>query len=185
MKTRTNRREEITTPTDAQLASGAFELVEITEKNKGRMIRLGKAYRRKRMLEALAAKGVFSADQYKALAHYRHHADVADKSPLSDSLGRQRGGSGNPPSIEILNAVRITSDCERAAGSLADILRAVIVYDTPLATWAMQRHGSVERVRTKRGSRVSVIEPTQTALRFAKLDLRMVALRIEAMQNSY
>lgn len=167
-------------PTPEQ--SHAFELGEVFDRQPGGSIRLGKAYRRKRMLETLLAQGLFSEGEYGALKHYRHHADLADRSPLRDSLQSllRVAGNGSPPSVELLNAIRVTADCERAAGSLSIMLRAVIVDDHSLSQWAISRHGSSERSDIRNGERVTRIKPFTKALNMAQLDMKVLARRIEA-----
>jgi hypothetical protein len=185
-KPRASRRKslEIAGPTPEQMEGGCFVLEDVTDKRDGGgTINLGKAYRRKPMIQTLAEQGLFSDAEYKALKHYRHHADLADRSLVRDSLGKQAGGSGgsgNGPTIEMLNAVRITTDCEAAAGSLKDILRAVAVDDMSLSQWAIKRSGGIDDCATKNGQTVCRIKPRQKALAIAKLEIKMVAKRVES-----
>jgi hypothetical protein len=168
-------------PTPEQAARSRYELGDIVDKDKnGRTVEIRKAYTKVRVLEALNAQGLFSEAEYKALAHYRHHADIADKSPLRDSLlnlGRVSTGSGNGPTITTLNAIRVRDDCDRAAGSLVDILRAVIVDDTSLSQWCISRGHSSEKYRPKRGW---AIEAKDAALRIAQVEIKMVAKWVQA-----
>lgn len=161
-------------PTPEQMASGNFSLDPITDRRPGgTTVVIGKAYRRKPMIDTLAAQGVISDSELKALRHYRHHADLADKSPLRDSLCITRThGAGDGPSHNLLNAMQVTGACERAAASLADILRAVAVYDKSLSQWAIERSGGLDD-----GGRV---KPKQKALAVAKLEFQMAARRVEA-----
>lgn len=158
-----------------------FALEPILEKNRnGRNVEIGKHWRRKRVLEALYEQRLFIVDEYKALAHYRHHADIADKSPLRDSiltLGRISTGSGDGPTHTTLNAIRVRDDCEKAAGWRVDILRAVIVDDTSLSQWCIDQGQSVEKCRTKRGCK---IEATPKALAIARDDIQKVAKLVMA-----
>lgn len=143
----------------------------------GSQVKIGKAFRRKPMIDTLAAAGVFSDAEFKALTHYRRHADIADRSPLRDSLNMQRyGGTGTGPTIEMLNAVRVRDDVERAVGTLLDIFRAVVVDDVSLSQWAIAKWGSVEKV--KRGK--TVIEPKPGKVSIARLEIQMAAKRAEA-----
>lgn len=169
-KANTARKIEIEAPTPEQ--AGAFVQVDITDKAaNGRTISIGKAYRRKPMIEVLFAQKppIFSTAEYKALKHYRHHADVADRSPLKDSLNKAPGGGTGCPSIDVLNAVRVTADCERAAGSLRDILRAVVVDDISLSQWAMRSGSRQEGAR---------IKPHKKQLQIAQLEIKMAAVRV-------
>lgn len=177
------KREVLALPPE-QMNSGDFQLQDIVDRPPGgRSIVIGKAYRRRPMIDILFDQAVFSEAEYKALRHYRHHADIADRSPLRDSLAtimRIGGGTGMPPSIEILNAVRVRNDCERAAGSLCDILRAVVVADMSLSQWAIARAGAIERCRERRGKRVCQFEPSKKALGIARVEIKMVARRVQA-----
>ncbi len=172
-------------PTAEQRQRGQFQLDDIVDKQPGgTSITIGKAYRRRPMIEILDDQGVFSDAEIKALRHYRHHADIADRSPLRDSLNKQRGGSGMGPTVELLNATRVRDDCERAAGTLVDILRAVVVYDWSLSQWAMERSGSIEECEVRKGKRVCRPKPRDSALRIARLDIQMAAKRVESELNA-
>lgn len=140
----------------------------------------GMAYRRRPMIDILYEAGAFTESQHKALRHFRHHFDMIDASPVRDSLNRERGGSGNGFSFSALNAAYIVSACEQAVGSLADILRAVVIDDQSLSQWAMAKFGSSERRRQHRGREITVIEPKPGTLEIAKFDIRMAAVRVEA-----
>jgi hypothetical protein len=162
----------------------SFTMEPILEKNRnGRNVEIGKHYRRKRMVEVLCAQGLFSSEEAKALKHYRHHADIADKSPLKDSLAnlmRISGGTGSGPTVNTLNAIRVRDDVERAAGSLVDILRAVVVDDISLTQWCVSRGKSVEKCRARRAGRVCTIEAPESALRIARMEIQMAAKRVQA-----
>src|SRR5688572_26328395 len=68
--------DQIASPTAEQLRHGAFAVEDITDKRRGGgSITIGKAYRRRPMIDVLFAADVLSQDEYKALRHYRHHAD--------------------------------------------------------------------------------------------------------------
>src|SRR5688572_2345557 len=169
------RRPDIEAPTQEQQAGGVFAIEDVLDRTPGgAAISIVKAYRRTPMIKILLASHVISYEDWKALNHYRHHADLADRSPIRDSLCLQRGGRGNGPTISTLHAIRVRDDCERAAGSLADILRMIVVYDWSLSQWAMHRHGSVEK-RRPRGNR---IEPTAKAMEIARLEIRIAASRV-------
>jgi hypothetical protein len=161
--------QKIEAPTPEQV--GAFAPVDITDKAaNGRTICIGKAFRRVVMIDLLLKQEILDTAQHKALKHYRHHADVADRSPLKDSLNKAPGGGTGIPSIEVLNAVRVAADCERAAGSLRDILRAVVVDDVSLSQWAMMRGGARQE-----GAR---IKPHKKQLAIAQLEIKMAAVRV-------
>lgn len=164
--------------------ASAFALSDIIDKGpNGVSITIGKAYRRVPMIDTLHAQGLFSEDEYKALKHYRHHADIADRSPLKDSIAnlmRISSGSGNGPTVTLLNAVRVQDDIERAVGSLVDILRAVVVDDMSLSQWCISRGHSSEKCRERKKGRVCAIEATESALRIAQLEIKIAAGRVEA-----
>lgn len=166
------------------MQAGSFALEPILEKARnGRNVEIGKHYRRVPMIDTLHAQGLFSNDEYKALKHYRHHADIADRSPLKDSLAnlmRISSGSGNGPTVTMLNAVRVRDDIERAVGSLVDILRAVVVDDVSLSQWCIARGHSAEKCRERKKGRVCAIEATEGALRIAQLEIKIAAGRVEA-----
>jgi hypothetical protein len=172
---------EIVPPTDEQLAHGDFAVEDVTDKrNGGGSITIGKAFRRRPMIAVLHLAGILNDEQYKALRHYRHHADLADRSPIRDSLNRQRGGSGNGPTITTLNAVALVRDCERAAGSLASLLRDVVVYDRSLSQVAIDRAGALEECYERKGRTVCQIRPRRKALEVARLEIRVAAQRVQA-----
>jgi hypothetical protein len=165
-------------PTREQIA--AFRLEDIVDHDRGKSIVIAKAYRRRPMIDTLLAQDILSHDEHKALKHYRHHADMADRSPVRDSLNLTRGGSGLGPGLAVLNAEWIAAQCERAAGSLADILRAVVVDDVSLAQWAIRIGGAVERSYMRGGTPVVELRPRDNALASARLDIRMAARRVQA-----
>lgn len=178
------QKEQPISPTPEQSRHSAFQISDIVDKAKGNVtVTIGKAYRRVPMIDTLHAQGLFTNDEYKALRHYRHHADIADRSPLKDSLAnlmRISSGSGNGPTVTMLNAVRVRDDIERAAGSLLDILRAVVVDDVSLSQWCISRGHSAEKCRERKKGRVCAIEATETSLRVAQLEIKMAARRVEA-----
>lgn len=177
------KREEIEGPTAEQFDAAKFELQDIVDRQGGAPIRIGKAYRRKPMIDTLLEQKVISYVEHKALKHYRHHADLIDHSPLKDSIRKllrvQGGGTGGTAERH-LYASRIVNDCERAAGQLVDILRAVVVYDISLSQWAMTRHGSTDRCRMQKGVRVCRPEPSNSAVNNARLEFQMAAKRVHS-----
>lgn len=173
---RTGAAEPEFAPTLEQMA--AFELGDIVDKGpNGRSIEIGRAYRRRRMVEQLSCQGMFTDEEAKALKHYRHHADLIERSPMRDSLCLQRGG-GNGPTLTYLNAAFLVRQIEHAAGTLVDILRAVIVEDVSLSQWAIRRAGALEMRRERKGRIVTSIEPRQKALAIAKMEIKFVAQRV-------
>lgn len=182
---RRKKLADIATPTPEQMRSGSFELADILDKqSNGRTLAIGKAYRRRPMIETLHGQGLLSDAEYRALKHYRHHADCADRSPTKDSLASAvcpiRGGSGDGPSRTLLHAQQVRDDCERAAGSLVDILRAVVVEDLSLSDWAIRSAGGLDQCRERKGRRVCTVEPRKHALDIARLEIKIAAGRVQA-----
>lgn len=172
---------EIEAPTREQLRDGEFELMEINEKRKGGMIRLGKAYRRTPMIEVLYRQEVISDAELKALRTYRADADLVDRSPVRDSLDRSQGGDGGDgPLIEWLNASSIVRSCERAAGSLAPLLRAIVVDDWTLQRWVCSLGHGRDRRRERDGRVDTWVEADARQLKLARLDFQMAAKRVQA-----
>lgn len=179
--TKRGKKTEIEQPTTEQLRHGQYVEQDIVDRLAGKNLIIGKAWRRKPMVDLLAAQGYFSDAEYKALRQYRHFASLADKSPLRDSLNRTRGGGNHDgPTVEVLTATWAAAACESAAGSLAAILRAVIVDDISLSQWAIIHGGAVETCRDRKGRRICVIEPKRKAMEIAQLDIKMAAKRVEA-----
>lgn len=164
-------------PTDEQMQGGTFRPLQIVEK--GQVVK-GVAFCRRPMIDILADQGVLSDSEHKALRHYRHHADIADRSPMRDSLDRSRGGNGTGPGIELLNAIRVRDDIERAVGSLCDILRAVVIYDMSLSQWAINQAGGIDELDARGKHAVWRIKPRRKALAIARLEIQMAAKRVEA-----
>jgi hypothetical protein len=173
--------KEIQAPTAEQL--GAFDLAEIVEQRRGGgTVTIGKAYRRRRMIDVLFDAKVLSLEEHKALHVYRHNADLADRSPLRDSIATLMmvRGSGDPPSVVILNAIRSRDDCERAAGSLRGILRAVAIDDVSLPQWVASQGFARERRRERNGRVDTWLEADQAKVKLAKIDIRVAAQRVQA-----
>jgi len=182
-KDRGRPKVEIVAPTPEQMAGGAFAIEDITDKRPGGgSITIGKGYRRKRMLETLFAQGVLAEDQFKALKHYRHHADIADRSPVKDSLGKRIGGDGSGcgPTVNTLNAIAVTRDCEAAAMGLKRMLRAVVVDDMSLSQWAIERAGGIEECYERKGKKVCQIKPRRHTLAVARMHIIEVARRVQS-----
>lgn len=171
---------EVVSPTEQQAENAVYELHDIVDRSAARNIVIGKAFRRRPMVDILAQQGLFSTAEYKALRAYRHFASVADRSPLRDSLNRQRGHGSGDIGAELATAIRVTTDAERAAGSLRDILRAVIVHDISLSQWAMEHYGSVDKCRDYKGQKVCRPAPRQKCLEIVRLEIQMAAKRVES-----
>jgi hypothetical protein len=170
-------KPKIAQPTPEQ--HDAFRLVDVTDKKGATDIRIGKAYRRVVQIVALHGQHILDEAQFKALFHYRHHAILADRSPLKDSLNKSPGGGDGSPTVEILNACRVRDDCERAAGALVDILRAVAVDDLSLAQWAIHQGGAIEKREVRKGKPVSYLRPRGKFLHIAQLEITMAAIRVK------
>lgn len=171
--------KEIQEPTPEQI--GAFALEDVMERLRGgRTVAIGRAYRRRRMIDILHDAKVLSGDEHKALHTYRHNADLADRSPLRDSIASLMmiRGSGEEPSIVLLNAVRVRDDCERAAGSLAPMLRAVVVDDLSLSRWVISQGGGGEVAR--RNGRGTVVQALKRPLAIAQMEIQIAAQRVQA-----
>lgn len=181
MGRRTNRARkiiDIMAPPLEQMRDGAFAEQDIVDRRPGgAQVTIGRAYRRRPQIDVLAAQGLFNADELKALHHYRHHADLIERSPTRDSLCLMRG-HGNGPTISALNAAFIVREIESAVGALVDILRAVVVDDVSLSQWAIRRAGALEIRRQRQGRIVTLLEPRQRALAIAKLEMKMAAQRV-------
>lgn len=179
------RKVEALAPTAEQQRDGAFAVLDIVDRRAGASISIGRAYRRVPMIDRLRDEGLLSRDEHKALKHYRHHADMIDRSPTRDSLDTRRGG-GEGPAFSIVNAAYVVRQIESAVGSLVDILRAVVVDDSSLAQWAINRHGGIERrrirVRYRKGKPVEFIEtriePSERALGIVRLEMKIAASRV-------
>lgn len=172
---------EIVAPTVEQMRRGAFELDDVTDKRKGGgTITIGKAYRHIPVFEILGRQGVFSMAELKALRTYREHADRADRSPLRDSIAMLMPvrGSGDGPTAALMRSIWIAAGCEAAAGSVRDILRAVVVDDVTLSEWAIRQAGSVEVWDEQR--RKTRIRPRAKALAVAQLEIKIAAKRVRA-----
>jgi hypothetical protein len=178
MRKRGAKRVDAVAPTPEQQARGEYDLGDVIDRDGAKALRVGKAYRRVRMVELLQKRGAFSAEDAAALKHYRHHADMIDRSPVRDSLNQHRGGNGAGPAFSLLVAEQVVRDVERAAGSLRDVLRAVVVDDVSLAQWAIRQAGAIDDCRTIKGVRVCRIRPRKYALESAELEIRMAACRV-------
>ena len=134
---------DIVAPTDAQLARDEYTL----EKTPGETwMRNAVHYRKERQLEAIHKRGLITQNQYRALAHYRHHADIVDRSLTRDSLtmGMPSGGGSDGLPFEGVNAQQVLAPINASLGALADMAQKVLVLDMSLDEYAMAQHGSHE-----------------------------------------
>ena len=134
-------------------------------------------YRKVRQLETLTDAGLFTDEQAKALSQYRAWADLCDRSLSRNSLDRHMPGTpaGDGPSNALIDAKAKVALCEEAAGTLKDVLRAVIVDDASPAAWAMAVFGARDHCRTVAGMRVCYPAAKGWAVKRAKDELRMAA----------
>lgn len=175
-------KKETLGPTPEQMRKASYVEGDVVDRAPGgRQITIGKAYRKRRMLDILHDQAVLSDEQAKALKQYQVWADTADRSPLRDSLAKGLPSrSADGPTIAVLNAKRLRDECERAAGSLVDILRAVILNDMSLSQWVMEKHGAQEECEQRKGKRVCRLKPRDSHLRIAQLEIRIAADRVRA-----
>ena len=167
------RTVEILEPTPEQFQRSEYALVSITERGQV----TGAGFRKVRELERLFSDDVISPSEFAALHRYRLYADMADKSPLRDSLDRHmpQGGSGEIPPY-ILDAKFRTGAVEKALGQLCDMTRAIIVDDLSVVDWVIDRgHWYISHDRDQHRIRA---KPEFVSV--AKLDLRMAARRVMA-----
>lgn len=171
--------QDIRCPTEAQMKRDSYELeTQIAADGSGHTKRVKKV----RQLEAMYAAGALSDLHFRSLKHYRHHAEIADRSLIRDSLTNwmPKGSAGDGLSHTVLHALRETSAIENAVGSLLDILRAVAVEDANLSQWAMHKYGAIEE-RYMRGLKAVVqLKPRRKALLLAQMEFRMAAVRVDA-----
>lgn len=118
-------------------------------------------------------------EEYRRLAYYADQAQLAERSPLKDSLNRDRGGSGNGDlSAAVVSAILETARIERDLGALRDIAQAVAVREITIAQWCIERHGGRERYDGK-GKLIAIVPYSETKnVALARQDLKMAAHRI-------
>lgn len=165
---------DIVEPTAEQMDRDEYELSPITER--GQVI--GAAFKKRRQLERLFQADVITPSEYGALLHYRNFADMADKSPVKDSLDRnmpQAASSGELPAY-ILDARFKTGKYESAAGSLWQFLRDIVVNDMTLTRWVIENVRSYEAFEKGR----MILKARPDDVEIAKLGMRIVARRVMA-----
>jgi len=178
-KSKAKLEAEAMSPPVEQMRGAAFAVETVHDrKPNGALCLKGVAYRRRPMIDILHEQGLFSQDELKALRHYRHHADLIDGSPTKDSLCIEYGGGGDGRTITMLNASYLVRSVESAVGTLVDILRAVVVDDTSLSQWAINRYGGIEKRRQRKGRVQVTIEPRDRGLAIARLEMKFAAQRV-------
>lgn len=130
-------------------------------------------WRKVRQLETLVKAGIIRKEDAPAVHRYRYFADMVERSSVKDSLNKAVGGSSGPVDVPkaVMHAKNMTSRCEAACGEIRDILHAVIVSDTSLREWAMERHGAIDDCRMIDGHMICGVRPRQLALDMARLEI--------------
>ena len=145
---------------------------------RGRGEIMGNARRFVPAIDTLRKAGKLTDDEHAALGFYRNQVDTSERSPIKDSLNKDRGGGEQWMSAAVVSALLAVARIERDLGSLRDIARAVAVDDLSLSEWCVQRHGGRERYDCK-GKFVAVVPVGEArCLAEALQDLRMAAHRI-------
>ncbi len=178
--------EPIMPPTAEQMRGDRYAMQDITEKGRdGVAILIGKAWRRVRMIDRLRDRKLITPHEHEALAAYQRKADVLDRSLTRDSLADRVGpGSGDGPTMALIEAGELVHRCEAAAGSLVDLLRAVVVHDRSLTEIAIERGGGVEAYHHRNGKRVGQIRPRRSVLGIVTLEMRVLAKRVAAEMDA-
>lgn len=166
-------------PTPEQMARDTFEEHRIAE---GGNITRRTYHKKVRQLEALQKAEILEPGEIGALYVYRLYADLIDGSETRDSLAQMqpRGPGRDVIPAAIVDARRRVNHFTDAAGSLAAILKAVIVRDVSLSQWAIEQAGAVEERRLIGLRTVVVVKPRRQALAQARIDIKMAARRIQA-----
>jgi hypothetical protein len=162
--------------TPQRLAMGAISVVEAL-RAKGE--RMAKVRRLVPPIDTLLTNGKLTEDEHRALTYYRDQADMANRSPLKDSLNKTvGGGEGQGLSAAIVSAMIATARIEREMGQLADIARAVAVDDLSIAQWCIRKYGGRERYDGN-GRFVCFVPVREVQnVKLALLELRLAAHRI-------
>jgi hypothetical protein len=145
----------------------------------GEFTSVGMAYRRVPMIEVLYRADHLNEREYRALAHYRDQATLAERSPLKSCLDYTQSGGGDIPlSAAITSAMLETSRIERDMGALAPLARAIAVEDKSISRWCIDQYGGRERYGP--GGKFIAVVPVNEKLnvRMANMELRMAAHRI-------
>lgn len=129
-------------PTAEQRRRFTFEEAPLQE---GTVLK-GRAYRRVPHFRTLVASGVLGEELGQVLGWYRDRWDIAQYSPLRDSLGKHQphGGGGNVEAwrARILDAQDDVDYAERGVHPWLRItIRAMVLLDMSAADLARERHG--------------------------------------------
>lgn len=162
--------------TPQRLAMGAISVVEAL-RAKGE--RMAKVRRLVPPIDTLLANGKITEEEHRALTYYRDQADMANRSPLKDSLNKTvTGADGQGLSAAVTSAILETGRLERDMGQLSGIARAVAVDDLSIAQWCIRKHGGRERHDGK-GKFVCVVPVREVEnVKIALMEVRMAAHRI-------
>jgi len=127
-------------------------------------------------IDTLRDAGKLTDDQHRALTYYRDQADMANRSPIKDSLNKTVGGGSEfGLSAAVVSALLTVARIEKDMGSVRDIARAIAVDDMSLTAWCVKRHGGRERYDGK-GRFVAVVPIREEAcMKQALLELRYAA----------
>ena len=132
------------------------------------------------VIDTLVSHGIITEREYRALAHYRDQASLADRSPVKSCID-DSPSAGDRPGVAITSAIIETAKIERDLGELRSIARAVAVDDKSLTQWCIDKHGGRERINA-RGETVAIVpigEKRHVAM--ARMELRMAARRIKGI----
>jgi hypothetical protein len=162
--------------TPQRLAMGAVSVVEALRATGERM---AKVRRLVPPIDTLLANGKITEDEHRALTYYRDQADMANRSPIKDSLNRTvSAAEGQGLSAALTSAIFATARIEREMGQLSEIARAVAVDDLSIAQWCILKHGGRERYDGN-GRFVCIVPLREVkSVKIAILELRMAAHRI-------
>lgn len=153
--------------------------VGVTEALRDKGERMAKVRRLVPPIDTLLTNGKITEDEHRALTYYRDQADMANRSPLKDSLDKSvSGGDGQGLSAAVTSAILATARIERDMGQLSDIARAVAVEDMSLNQWCIRKHGGRERYDGK-GRFVCMVPVREIEnMKIALIELRFAAHRI-------
>lgn len=169
-------------PTEAQLASRAFERGSVMHVESATA---SEAYRRKPVIVSMFQQWLreerdhvpasqrqgINDRQFDMLSYYRDQATLADRSPVR-SCCDITPRSGHGPGIAIQSAIRETWRMERDMGLLWRIARAVAVDDKTLTQWCIDEYGGRDHPRD------GIIPKCAGLVHYARLELRAAADRL-------
>lgn len=179
IKARDRAAPTVRLESDATPQRLAMCAVGVTEALRDKGERMAKVRRLVPPIDTLLANGRITEEEHRALTYYRDQADMANRSPLKDSLNKSvSGGDGEHLSAAVTSAMLATSRIERDMGQLSDIARAVAVEDLSLNQWCIRKHGGRERYDGK-GRFICMVPIREVAnVKIAMMELRMAAHRI-------